>query len=182
MGEVVSIADTAARLAPLGAEVLATEGPRGSFAGAPPAAMRFAGEEGDEVKIFYRDIEGRPATIAVLYGATTLKVIQALCRRLARSPDRLIATNAAHIKDPFGGEPDPFGLAYIHDAGGERGSTPGEALAFVKGVSWVTLNVVLKKPTPAPRFRLAEAETPAVAASDELAPEPDMETLSGDDE
>ena len=177
MGEVLSLAGAAQRLEALGGQVTATAIPRGQPAERPPASLRFAGDEGDEVQIFYRDIEGRPASVSVLYGATTNKVIQELCRRLARSPERLIASNASHIKDPFGGEPDPFGLAYIHQAAGERGEKPGEPLAFVKGVSWVTLNVVLKKPVSLPpAIRAPRDGDPAEA------PAAEIETLSGDDE
>jgi len=174
MGDVVSIADAAAGLAALGGEVTATAGPRGAFAGPVPHTLRFAGEEGDEVKIYYRGIEGRTETIAVLYGATTLKVIQALCRRLGRAADQLIAVDGRHIKDPFGGDPDPFAMAYIHAAIGDKADKPGEALAFLKGVSPVMLNVVLKKPVRGPRLSAPKPApaTPMAATTQPVAPTP----------
>ncbi|WP_181242666.1 hypothetical protein [Caulobacter vibrioides] len=177
MGEVLSLADAAARLEPLGGQVVATAIPSGSPAEPMPPSLRFAGDEGDEVKIFYRALEDREAAVSVLYDATTTnKVIRELCRRLGRKPDQLIATDARHIKDPFGGEPDPFGLAYIHQAAGARGEKPGEALAFVKGVSWVTLNVALKKPVSLPPAIRPPREGEEAPADDT------PETLSGDDE
>lgn len=173
MGEVLSLADAANRLEALGGQVVATSIPSGSVAEPMPPSLRFAGEEGDEVSIFYRAFEGREAAVSVLYGATTRKVIQELERRLGRAADQLIASDARHIKDPFGGEPDPFGLAYIHQAAGERGELPGERLAFVKGVSWVTFNVVLKKPVSLP---------PAIRAPRDGEPTETPEILTGDDE
>lgn len=144
MGDVVSISAAAQQLALLSGEVTSLSGPREAFTGERISGLPF--RDGDDVQIHYRACEGRPETIAVLFGPSTIEVVQALCRRLARSPERLIATAAPK-----------FEQAWICDAEGRK---PGARLALVKGIGWSLINVVLKKPDFARPVKLS-AEPPA---------------------
>jgi hypothetical protein len=179
MGDVVSIAAAAQKLAPLGVEVVGIAGPPEAFDGSTMHGLAF--RAGDDVQVRYRAYEGRADTVGVMFGPTGIEVVQALCRRLARSPERLIAT------------PGPkFEQAWIHDATGHRGLVAGERLALVKGLGWATINVILKKPPVAPAPTPPKDPSPAKspfgpgmgASLFDGTPYPEFSTdpLSGDDE
>lgn len=167
MGDVLSFAAKGAELKPLAGEITRVEGPLEAFDGAPTTGLAF--REGDDIVIHYRAYEGRPETRAVLFGPSNREVVQALCRRLARSPERLIASQ--------GPKPEQ---TWIHDT---AGVDLGARLALVQGVGWATINVLLKKPTPMPWPKATPAApTPASAGEAELYPDYPTDPLSGDDE
>lgn len=169
MGDVVTLHPAARDLAGVGAEVVEISGPPAAFDGTPLGGLPL--RDGDDVRIHYRAYEGRPEQVAVLFGPTTVEVVQALCRRLARSPERLIATAGPKLEQ-----------CWICDA---EDRVAGARLALVKGLGWSLINVVLKKPdfyrgpTVAPRSAPAHADEPDTPHGAEPSfPDP----LSGDDE
>lgn len=164
MGEVVSITDAATLLAALGGEVVAITATEDDLKARPNRHLRY--REGDDVTVIYRAWEGRERTVSVMYGANAREVVQALCRTLGRPPERLIARPV--------GNPFPADRAWIHDADGR---VPGEQLAQVRGLSWVWLNIVLKKPTSLPG-RLS-APSPTASAEPAFTFDPDTD---GDDQ
>lgn len=145
MGDVVSLFDAGAQLAVLGGEAIEVSGPPGALAGAAMPPLRF--RDGDDVTVRYRAWEGRPETSAVMFGPTAREVVQALCRRLARSPERLIATSTGKLLEAWICDAQ----AVVDETTGRRTWEAGPRLAQVKGVGWATINMILKKPTAGPR-------------------------------
>ncbi|PHY20903.1 hypothetical protein [Caulobacter sp. BP25] len=133
--DVVSFAERAAQLAPLGGEVVEVRGEAGAdFTAAPPPELKFA--EGDDVSIVYRAYEGRPEIRSVLYGPTLRRVAWGLCRELGRTGDQIIAKPA--------GNPQPWDLAWIEIAPGQPNA--GDRLARIRGVTHTQLNIALGRP------------------------------------
>jgi hypothetical protein len=164
MEPAISLSEAAKLLSGLGGEVVAITAAGDDLNERPTRELRF--RQGDDVTVIYRALEGRPRKVSVMYGANAREVVQALCRNLDRPPERLIARPV--------GNPFPADRAWIHDA---EGRVPGEQLAQVRGLSWVWLNIVLKKPTSLPN-RLCTA-SPMASAEPAFTVDPDTD---GDDQ
>lgn len=174
MGDVVSLTEVAARVAPLGGEVTAISGPAGDLAEKPPVELKFA--EGDIVQVVYRARDGRPEIRSVMYGPSLKVVAQALCRTLQRTGIQIVARPA--------GTPEPFDLTWVEIAPGQPGA--GERLARVRGVSAVYLNLALGRPvaryehshTAGKAILLFDPDRGSLRDASPVDPQPDL----GDDE